>query len=237
MRRELPLNVNPAFQSCAPFLIEAFEGADSFVLGGGTVLASRWSHRVSTDLDFFLYADAALIPRHIKDAGERLADMSHIFEDLVVHTRHLSFVCMGAKASVFSNPPLTHTTISEQETVTALRLDTTDEILAKKLSGRIMGLGEFLIRDLYDICVASHLDGDAYRKALTVLTDGDLDDMASELTNYTSTPTLGREDLINPKYKNLAQNVWGHAQTLFRGRSLPDHLFHVNTVTKKEIGL
>ena len=229
MRRDLPDNVNPAFHACAPSLMSAFEEECSLVLGGGTVLASRWNHRVSTDLDFFLHGDEVLIPRYIRAAGEKLASIPQVFENLVVHPRHLSFVCMGTQTSVFSTASLMHMSTSEEESSTALPLDTTEEILAKKLSGRIMGLGDILIRDLYDICVASRLDPASYAKALTVLTNEELQDIAAELTSFISNPSKDRDLLIDPTFKNLGENVWLYAQILFRGRSLPDHLFHQNT--------
>ncbi len=53
-REEIVVPGNPGIvlARVAP-LIGAWFGRDGCVLGGGTVLAARWHHRVSTDIDLF----------------------------------------------------------------------------------------------------------------------------------------------------------------------------------------
>ncbi len=225
MDRNLPSSVNPGFLTCAPRLLEAFNGKCDLVLGGGTVLASRWDHRVSTDLAFFAYGDDVLMPQYIEEVGQELASSHHLFQDLTVHTRYLSFVCMDTNVSIFTTNSLTHAHSVEQESKTGLLLEATEEILAKKLSGRIMGLGDFLVRDVYDLCVASYLDADAYENALRVITKVQMADIASELKNLAARPPHPQAPLLSPKYPVLAENVWLHAQSLFNGRQLPSYLF------------
>ena len=48
----IPGNPGTVLARLAP-LLSSWLGADGCVLGGGTVLAARWQHRVSTDIDLF----------------------------------------------------------------------------------------------------------------------------------------------------------------------------------------
>ncbi len=49
---QIPVSGNPGIvvARVALTLLELF-GSDGLVLGGGTVLAARWKHRVSADID------------------------------------------------------------------------------------------------------------------------------------------------------------------------------------------
>ena len=66
----IPTNVEPAFLVCGPILSECFADSTTLALGGGTVLAGRWAHRLSTDLDFFVHADPARIPALVARASD-----------------------------------------------------------------------------------------------------------------------------------------------------------------------
>ena len=57
-RTEIVIPGNPgiALARIAPALFE-WLGPDGYVLGGGAVLAARWQHRVSTDIDLFTDLD------------------------------------------------------------------------------------------------------------------------------------------------------------------------------------
>ena len=46
----------------AELLPTVIDGDRGWWLGGGTVLAAQWQHRLSTDLDIFLPADSSLAP-------------------------------------------------------------------------------------------------------------------------------------------------------------------------------
>ena len=165
------------------------------------------------------------MPRHIEEVGQALAAANQPFRELTVQARYLSFECMGTNVSIFTTMSLTHALSVEHESATGLSLEATEEILAKKLSGRIVGLGDFLVRDVYDLCVASYLDADAYEKALRVITREQMADVASELGSLAVRTPQSLAPLISPKYGLLAERVWLRAQSLFSGQRLPPHLF------------
>ena len=58
--------LNTTFETLDSTLVEIVPEGQRWHLGGGTVLAARWAHRKSTDVDIFLPANsgiAALDPR------------------------------------------------------------------------------------------------------------------------------------------------------------------------------
>ena len=89
---ELSISGNPGIvlARVAPALLRLL-GPDGLVLGGGTVLAARWQHRVSTDIDLFIEA-------------ERYRDRVASRRDEVVATlsRLVSEIGEGEKAAIAS---------------------------------------------------------------------------------------------------------------------------------------
>ena len=70
-------------EAMSPFGV--FEDA---LLGGGTVLAARWQHRVSTDLDFFM-PYGAFRDRIVAREREVIASLRHVAFGAVVRPYHI----------------------------------------------------------------------------------------------------------------------------------------------------
>ena len=76
---EVEISGNPGIvlRRLAPALL-SWLGGEGRVLGGGTVLAARWQHRVSTDID--LFTDHELYRERI---GNRRDEVAHRLGTLV----------------------------------------------------------------------------------------------------------------------------------------------------------
>ncbi|MCY3812561.1 MAG: hypothetical protein OXH15_12265 [Gammaproteobacteria bacterium] len=127
----------------APALSE-WLGPAGCVLGGGTVLAARWQHRVSTDVP----------------------------------------------------------------------TESTAEILARKVQSRILDLGAFTARDLYDIVVAQDRDRKALRRVMASITAQERTAIASELRGLPRGWT-GDQPVREPARPELLTELPRRARALF----------------------
>ncbi|MCY3745511.1 MAG: nucleotidyl transferase AbiEii/AbiGii toxin family protein [Acidobacteria bacterium] len=158
-------------------------GEHHLVLGGGTALIARWAHRWTHDLDFFiepasysrLHDNRIAFERDVRTAGavRQLDVRPHnaiiVFED-------------GGEISINTTRPYTHNPKSADIVQgTEVMLETTTEILARKIGGRILGNNTFVPRDLYDIAVARDLDPDGLDQTLRCFTPNRLQEIADEL--------------------------------------------------------
>ncbi|MYD42606.1 MAG: nucleotidyl transferase AbiEii/AbiGii toxin family protein [Gammaproteobacteria bacterium] len=220
-------NLKEELSACLPVLSENLPSDCLLVLGGGTVLASRWEHRISTDLNFFVYGEDLAVGSYISETSSqiniRLANVSKIN----AHLRHFTFGYRETEVSVFSSVRRTDTDIEDREVFTGVLLEPTVEILAKKLVGRVIGLGEFLPRDLYDFCTASRLDSDSFQSSLKVVSEGEIESISTELGGLQHAPPKNQTDILNPKYKRLAENIWLYTHKLFETRALPSYVFQI----------
>ena len=126
----------------------------ALVLGGGTVLAMRWNHRHSTDLDFLVEEDEP------PDAGALRAELEALQRqgtiDIWRYARRrsvmltsggvrLSFVFEGVDANI----------TTEGRTVMNIRCESPGSILTRKLFGRVLDSGQMVSRDFYDFAWAA----------------------------------------------------------------------------------
>ena len=204
------------------------QGADNLVLGGGTVLAMRWGHRISTDLDYFLNTDNfPQAKAQINDIANHLkgADKSALY-DLDISTYHLKFMIDGTAISVFTSPSYTDHKPVQYERKSELPLESTVEILAKKLHGRILSNGEFTQRDFYDLCVACHTDPESYTALWQLTAESDRNAIADELKRWRSSDNIKNAQnsapLIAPIYTNLADRLWDYSENVIRYNRIPD---------------
>ena len=82
----------------SPFAI-----VDHALLGGGTVLAARWQHRLSTDLDFFTTQDAFdnAVVRQSEDVEDALNDVAF---GTIVTPNHMQCVMRDTSVEVSVSP-------------------------------------------------------------------------------------------------------------------------------------
>lgn len=179
---ELPAGPAGLLEAVREALGEHLGGEHYMRLGGGTALAMRWGHRHSTDVDLFTDSESY----------ERLWKRRDAFRDAVaqrVRPRELSvrrwnakIVLQEGEITLFTSLPLTDQPRSA-DTVrgTSVPLETNAEILAKKLSGRMLDTGQLLARDLYDFAVARHHDPAAVQNAIKNIDVSDLKQLKREL--------------------------------------------------------
>ena len=182
-------------------------------LGGGTALAARWQHRHSTDVALFV--DAADYEGLFKSEQRFRADLdlhARSARNIVIEPG-FARICLtdGGEISVSTSPSLTaHPVSGDTVRGTSVRLETTAEILAKKLRYRMIQNAQFVPRDLYDISFARRNDPTALQTALSTLKDEHLQDIDTEL-GYLAPGWMKRhhETLIAPISRPDAESAVG----------------------------
>ena len=137
-------------------------------LGGGTVLAAQWQHRISTDVDIFLPANSgisAIAPqwdRTFTDGMKRLGATR-----LDVQPKSLKFAFPEGRVEITALDPIPLID-AFQATVDGSDIWVLPNvcILSGKLEGRGMTLPP---RDVFDICVAAEKDPRALQGAVNHL--------------------------------------------------------------------
>lgn len=160
-----PLPLPPRLASAAKLLHQALLDAVPdipVVMGGGSVLAARWQHRESTDVDLFVSAGSM---RLALDGGNALAlatRLQGLGAEATLNSEggllsgHAGGVQFSLCASEFildSRPP------SQVVEGTRFQAATNEEVLSGKIKGRLHRKEATApIRDLYDIVMARHFD-------------------------------------------------------------------------------
>jgi len=135
------------------------------VLGGGTVLAARWHHRLSTDIDLFASVSNWLAVR------TQIREKLEGYTNINVSSHSTVIVCQlddGREFSFGGSDSITERAISQEtEKITGLATHTTTEIIARKIRARMVDTQQYLVRDAYDtVCCAKH-DPQALQRALS----------------------------------------------------------------------
>ncbi len=217
---ELEIHGNPGvvLARVAPTLL-AWLGPEGCVLGGGTVLAARWRHRVSTDIDLFtdreLFTErvasrreevAAALESLVADAGEGAVEVERGW--LRVHFRE------GPAALMTIPRPTVRDAYVQYVRGIGIPAESTPEILARKLQSRILDLGVFTDRDLYDLLVARKRDAEALRRVLASITDAERAAIASELRALPGSWSSG-EPIREAAHPELLDDLASRARRLF----------------------
>ena len=183
---DLPLPPGPAdlLERTRAHLATHLGGEHHLCLGGGTALVVRWHHRKTTDLDFFiqagpyarLYANRLAFQRDLEQATGTARRLD------VRPASAFILLADGGEISVSTTPGFTENPRSD-DTVrgTAIALETSEEILSRKIASRILDANTFVPRDLYDIAVAKHHEPDALAGALRRIRPDYLQQIAKEL--------------------------------------------------------
>ena len=154
--------------------------------GGGTVLAARWRHRISYDVDLFCRPetyealDAAAHAR-IERAVRTIPGCDHgrtWCEPLALYAE-----INGVAATVLPRSTGPAHERQSELTGTRLRLQNTEEILYGKIFQRLYGTATITVRDVYDVASAARHDGAALRRVLTHLGGQVTADIAARLAS------------------------------------------------------
>ncbi len=173
----VPLQLLPGPHASFQRFQEATRGLfdpSCYTVGGGTALEARWHHRDSTDVDLFV--DTRDITHTLRENREVLREMlfalttgsaerfqiGHDFVQVWLHE---------APITLIADRRLTTTPVSDECVEGAsTRLQSTEEILAKKIHLRILEASTLHPRDFYDMLCARELQPAAWKRAVANVT-------------------------------------------------------------------
>ena len=138
-------------------------------IGGGTILAERWQHRGSADIDLTAPAGTGIDRLNTRSGGTLEADMKALGAGLVStgRTRHQVMFKEGTiDIAELDARPATGATKAVAEGY-EIDVKSTTQILRGKLERALRQ--ESPARDLFDIAVAHHTDPDALAHAANML--------------------------------------------------------------------
>ena len=170
MNLELPTALDEALAKTVTRVCPGIE--ERVGMGGGTVLAARWQHRISIDIDLFLKPrnEFEAVP---DDVQWRLIELQRRggISDLIVNGPFSSWKSDGVPVSLVVAPgseePPFDDMVGKRTPVGAWA---TANILYGKLAGRIAGAHQYLLRDCYDLLVAMDIDSGSLASAISRLT-------------------------------------------------------------------
>ena len=206
--------------------LAAWVGRDSYQMGEGSILAARWHHRHSTDIDLFFDARThADVPLDEIIQGFRALESQGQIERLEIHPPR-GFSCERANTplSFFSTEQVTPVRISDQrEANTGIGTETSAEILVKKVRARMIRNPRYLPRDAYDFVVAHVEDPHAVDQVFRVLSLEEKRILAYDAHGHTIQLT-DADRIISPAYPDLLnplQHLTRYARQAF-ARELAD---------------
>ena len=137
----------------------------SWCMGGGTILAAQWQHRVSTDIDIFLPARTGVAALSPAWDGRFVDEMAALgATHVAVQDRSLKFSFPPGRVEITAldpTPPLSPLFVQVDERQVHVLPN------ACILSGKITGRGlRMPAREVFDICVAADLDPGSLRCAV-----------------------------------------------------------------------
>ena len=157
-----------AAQRAAQALLSYFELQD-ISMGGGTVLQARWQHRQSLDVDFFCKADEFARVHREHGAAVEAAMVTNAGAD--PERTWMEYMALYCEIHGIEVTLMPHTFILEEDYAGVLPgdvpvgLQTTSEILAKKLRHRLFDAQTVEVRDVYDLACAVTSAPDALDQA------------------------------------------------------------------------
>ena len=156
--------------------------------GGGTVLAARWSHRVSLDVDLFCDPSAygALGAAGLEALEAAIKAIPGCAEEPTWCDSIGTYAEIdGFEVTVLprASPLLASASPPARLAGTGLSLQSSARILHAKIVNRIYEAGEIVVRDLYDIACAAECDLPALQEAVGGLAQGELY-VANELIKH-----------------------------------------------------
>ena len=157
-----------AYETMDAALAEIVPAGQRWRLGGGTLLAARWRHRRSTDLDIFVPSDsgiATLDPRWNPDFINAMRRIGATAVDVV--TNSLKFSFPSGRVEITQLDPVPDLPVLPA-VADGRELAVYDN--ACVLTGKLHGRGARLpARDVFDVAVARHEDPDALRTAVNYI--------------------------------------------------------------------
>ena len=137
---------------------------ESLSFGGGTVLAARWRHRKSLDVDLWCRPDAwtALDATAQLELQQQIWNIPGCNQDLTsLDPSGLTTEIGGVEATLGPVPDGPGARLERELAGTRLRLQTNEEILYGKIFHRMLQQQAILVRDVYDLASAAIYDPEA----------------------------------------------------------------------------
>lgn len=180
-------------------------GPAGLSIGGGTVLAARWGHRRSTDIDFFCEAAiyAELDARRRKELEEALRTIPGI-ETETLWCDPIATWCKVRDTEVTILPrsrvrPLATKGSSYLDSM-RIELQANAEVLYGKIVRRMLQADEVHVRDVYDIVYAAGQDRASLEAAKSFVGAGTLENVAALIDGLPRGWTRDQEKmLLDPK--------------------------------------
>lgn len=215
---DLPTGPAELFEAVRRPLAHAFGGEDNIRFGGGTALAARWAHRHSTDVDLFVDSDRYL--HFQRNTGGRftldLTATAPVIR-LAIGRDDTYIRFRGLDGHVTVNPGALTPEPRSPDTVrgTSLPLETTNEILGKKLVFRMAQRRTILSQDVYDIAWANRGDSTELAKAFRAVRRSELGDILEAFGDHTAS---GRDlaPLLDPSDPALEKRAPAIVEQLVR---------------------
>ena len=184
---------------------------DLYAMGGGSVLAARWHHRYSTDIDLFMdlncYRELPLAKK--MEMNQILREMVELGEiqGLEIHNDGYLFESPYGNASFFGTLRLTENPLSDEtESLTGIATESSVEILFRKLRGRMINGVSYLPRDLYDFVCAYGLDRKSFDAAFEMLEPQELESLKFDVQSG-ATQVYSLDRIIEPRFSRLVQSL------------------------------
>ena len=184
----------------------------SYALGGGTVLAARWQHRLSTYIYLFMELNlyrSIINRRHWHEVSNQLSELARRSEIKELRTYSTGFTCVTQMGpiSVFGAARITEKPISSEiEQSTGISTESTAEILMKKIRARMVNGTEYVARDLYDLIVAYMLDRSSLDVAFNSLDELERESLKYDVTSG-DTKVRNLDRVIEPKCLQLTERL------------------------------
>ena len=189
--------------------LDAWTGPDSYQMGGGSILAARWHHRHSTDIDLFFDARTnSDVPLDEIIQGFRALEQQGQIERLEIHPSR-GFSCERASTplSFFATEQVTPVRISDQrEANTGIGTETSAEILVKKIRARMIRNPRYLPRDAYDFVVAHVEEPLAIEQVFQALSLEEKRILAYDAQRH-AIQLIDAERILSPAYPGLLDSL------------------------------
>lgn len=182
-----------------------------YAMGGGSVLAGRWQHRFSIDIDLF-FGDRQLSQLHTQSTWEQISSKLTVLSDsgeiseLHVRPNGFAFVNRFGPVSFFGVPRISENAVTtELEDSTSIATESTAEILFKKIRGRMVNNSEYVARDLYDVVVAYIKDRESLDKVLGMLAEVERQSLIDDVQKGDAAVS-DLERILAPAYSSLVDS-------------------------------
>ena len=209
----LPAGPDEIFRLAEPVLTDIF-GEGAYCLGGGTALAAVWQHRHSTDIDLFMDGSAyrAVVMDNVRRRSLEAGLLSALEPDFLdIATGVLKVLLGPGELGLYVPPsPLGWMPPVDHVSGTSVPLERPATILARKIHGRMLEVGDVTLRDLYDLAAAAELAPAELDTALQSLTEDHrlvlCDELARLPQDWVTSPHTGRPLLNATVPADLANN-------------------------------